>query len=48
MEDQCSMFQNSFWTYKTFGEGSFLMFGILNAKNLVFNTPNENALRELL
>ena len=35
-------------TPKTFGEGSFLMFGMLNAKNLAFNTLNENALKELL
>ena len=37
------MFQ-IFLTYRTSDEGSFLVFGVLNAKNLAFSTPNENAL----
>ena len=38
------MFQ-IFLTYGTFDEGSFLVFGVLNAKNLAFSTPYENGLR---
>ena len=38
------MFQ-IFLTYKTFDEGRFLVFGVLNAKNLAFSTFDASAIR---
>ena len=43
MEVYCSMF-HIFSTYNTPDEVVFLVFGVSNAKNLAFNTPDESAL----
>ena len=42
MEAYCSMFQ-IFSIYSTPHEAVFLVFGVSNAKNLAFDTPDESA-----
>ena len=46
MKVYCSMSQ-IFSTYSTPHDALFLVFGVSNAKNLAFDTPDENALSVL-